>query len=362
MASVEDSGVDRWFVGGGASHTPESARRQVYTNSGGAEGVGGADDLVVRPLAIPGAGVRVAVGTALMNSRFSGGQLQSYQAAVFREQVVDIPQNDTNKDRWDLVVIRSEDPHTAGSPWPKPAPADIPDEQYIYVRVISNVPASTRKLQAIAGGSPAYANQTGIELALVKVPAMTGTVGVSHITDLREVALPKSETVLLTVPGLKDETGNWDQAGNVAEPAWERWPQHQWYDVLVPEWATQVQVQSDWCEVLYMAPGGTDGIWDARGKNCVRLIGPEATLEVAGTGYNRNPQGANNSYTTNVHMRGQANIPTKLRGQVIRVQMLVSGGKAASGAILKGRLQANAQSQFSTTLKFNEIAVDRAQL
>lgn len=261
MASVEDSGIDRFLVGGGASHTAESARRQTYAATGGAEGVGGLNDLVVRPLALPGAGVRVALGTALIHSNYAGGDVQTYMGAVFREVEVAIAPNTTQNDRYDLVVFRVEDPHAKASPWPKPDPADIPDEQYLYVRVIPNVGASVKRLQDVVGGTPAYATQTGIALARVKVPAMKQTVELEHIVNLRTVAQPKSLIEvrafnLISDPSLPDRI-------SAQSPSFETWPlQAQTAGVLdvdIPDWASVAKVIATVSEAVVPGTGNAWG-------------------------------------------------------------------------------------------------------
>lgn len=83
--------------------------------------------------------------------------------------------------RSDLIVAQVEDPNMAGEPWQTPTnPAVGP---YIFTRVIPNVPAGTTSLRPLG-----YSGRSAIVLARVDLPASTGTVTASMITDLRELA------------------------------------------------------------------------------------------------------------------------------------------------------------------------------
>lgn len=183
--------IDRWFIGGLAGHTAASARRLAHTATGGAEGIGGSSDLKVLPLSVPGAGVRVAPGTALIKSRYSGGETQSYQAAVFQQVEVATTPTGSGATRSDLIVLRVEDPYAPSTPWTLYPGADPVTEPYIYVRVISGVPAGTTRLQNVVG----YENDTAITLARIDFPVSTGTVTAGMITDLRAVAKPEERTL-----------------------------------------------------------------------------------------------------------------------------------------------------------------------
>lgn len=179
--------IDRWFIGGGAEHTPESARRLVYAATGGAEGVGGPDDLKVTPLDVPGAGVRILTGSGLMKSLYVGGQTQTYMGSVYEQETVSIGATGSGAGRSDLVVMRVEDPFAAGSPWEDPL--DPASAQYVHIRVISGVPAGTRRVQDV----PGHATDTAITLARVDLPPSTGTVTSANLVDLRTLASPERE-------------------------------------------------------------------------------------------------------------------------------------------------------------------------
>lgn len=309
MASVAESGIDRWFFGGGATHTPESARRLAYTATGGAEGTGGVSDLTVRPLVIPGEGVRVSIGSALIRSRFVGGETQTYQAAVYREVLLDIEPNTTNATRYDLVILRAEDPYAGGSTWPEPAPSDKAEEQYIYARVISGVGGSVKKVQQV----PGRANDSAITLARIAIPPLTGTITVAEITHLREVAQPRTLTVVRAYNLPTDTLPDRISAG---ESSMEIWPQQAQVagvlDVDIPEWATVMKIVMTVSS--FVAPG--DGLAHGRfatqvgeTSNPNRVVTEVTTWSVAGTSV---------AYRDSVRNSDTRRIPAALRGTTQR--------------------------------------------
>ncbi|QIK63831.1 hypothetical protein G7068_11995 [Leucobacter viscericola] len=278
MASIQEAGIDRWFIGGGAEHTPESARRLVHTATRGNEGVGGVSDLKVMPLAIPGQGVRVITGSALIRSRFIGGETQTYQANIFREVEVPIAQNTTNQDRYDLVILRVEDPHAAGSAYPKPALELLADEQYIYVRVISGVSATTTRIQQVVG----HENDTAITLGRIKIPAMKGTIDniTGTITDLRKVAQPMSERVVRAINLTEAGTGYKQITNTGAYPTGgQTWPAEAEsagiLDIDIPEWATYMAYTITWSQLFVGPKDGAGNVFGGMWLQVGATIDPD---------------------------------------------------------------------------------------
>lgn len=245
--------VDRWFIGGGAEHTPEAARRALYASTSGAEGIGSPTDLQVRPLAVPGQGVRVSVGSALIQSRYVGGETQTYMGTVTSQETVSITPTGSGGGRTDLIVMQVEDPFTAGSTYSPPSTNNIPNSPYVYIRVISGVPAGTRRLQDVA----AYANRTAITLARVTLPASTGTVTAGMITDLREVAMPKREEFVFARPRLASDSADrylskTFQSGGEYFPGGSGDPNE--FQIVIPTWATRMVIDARWMGVSYASP------------------------------------------------------------------------------------------------------------
>ena len=131
--------------------------------------------------------------------------------------------------RSDLVVARITDPQYEGQP-----PADPDDFDYAYVDIIQGVSSSTRSARDLNLSYPAIA------LARIDLPASTGTVQASHITDLRELAQPRSVRFLRAY-ALVSGDGSFELTSTGENGA--AWPEPQdlpsmgAWRVDVPEWA-----------------------------------------------------------------------------------------------------------------------------
>ena len=168
---------------------------------------------------------------------------------VQREQLLSIAPNQTNTDRYDLIVIRVEDGFAANSSWPKPPEADRANEQYIYARVIPGVAANATILQKL----PNQANTTGYALARVRVPAFTGTITASLITDLRAVAQPRRTEVVYARPRITADDGAQTFLTATVANGGEYFPGGNGvanqFEVDVPEWATRILIEATWMSV-----------------------------------------------------------------------------------------------------------------
>ncbi|AYN58498.1 minor tail protein [Arthrobacter phage Liebe] len=238
-----------WFVGGGAEHSPEVARLLAYAAVGGAEGLVNPEDLKVSPLAVPGGGVRVAPGAALIRNRAAGGDDQTYVARLPDTDTVTIAATGSGAGRTDLIVAQIEDPYMAGEPWQEPTDPKI--GPYVYTRVIPNVPAGTKRLQDVAG----YSGRSAITLARVTLPASTGTVTAAMITDLRDLARPRTERRMTTVyPSGARTAGN-----KLPTTSYAPWPltSAQRPLVEVPSWATKIDIVVHISGTLFMKSGST---------------------------------------------------------------------------------------------------------
>lgn len=229
-----------WFVGGGAVHSPEVARLLAYASTSGAEGVIEPGNAKVIPLSVPGGAVQIVPGAALIRNRASGGTQQTYVARVTQAEQVEIAPTGSSGGRRDLIVLQVEDPNMAGEPWQTPENREA--GPYVFARVISDVPAGTKRLQDVQG----YEGRSAVTLARIDLPASTGTVTADMITSLRNIALPRRETVMFTYDAPDDrrfKSGSTD---------WDGWPLQGsdsmglWDTVTIPEWATYYQ-----CLVTY---------------------------------------------------------------------------------------------------------------
>lgn len=238
-----------WFVGGGAEHSPEVARLLAYAATGGAEGIVTAEGLKVSPLAVPGGGVRVDPGAALIRNRAAGGDLQTYVARNPTTDTVTIAATGSGSGRTDLIVAQIEDPFMAGEPWQEPTDPKV--GPYVYTRVISNVPAGTKRLQDVSG----YEGRSAITLARVTLPASTSTVTAGMITDLRPLARPRTERKMTTV----FPTGAKTAGNKLPTTSYAPWPltSAQRPAVQVPEWATRIDIVIHISGALFTKSGST---------------------------------------------------------------------------------------------------------
>lgn len=332
--------MDSWAVTG-AQSSARIARLMHQSGTASGNGVVDVGHLQVLPLEVPGGGVRILAGGATIL-----GREQEFQGSYFAYNVgdatVDISPTGSGGGRSDMVVLQVEDPNIDGTPWSH----DVTTDPVYYFRVIEGVSSTATEPPA---------GLTAIPLARVTLPASTATVTAGHITDLRQSANPKSQRILRVQRGGTQTGGEWDEAGNIVAPDWERWPQHDWW-VTIPQWATQAQILANWDNVAYDPRGGDTGVHDARGKLRVGLLGTQfiTTVESA---YNFNPTTSTNKYRCSAANRDQIPIPAEMRGETVQVRMYCSGTAGQ-----QGRLIADNYANFSVDVEFLEIPAPEAEL
>jgi hypothetical protein len=211
-----------WVIAGGAQHSADLARALAFAATSGAEGVVLPDSLKVAAFATAGGGVDVGPGAGLLLNRSPGAAEQTYVVRNASTTSVAIAPTGTGGGRSDLVIVRVKDPQYP--PWP--APADPATAQYTEIFVVQGVPAGTTKASSLNLGYPAIA------LARVDLPASTTNVTNAMIVDVRKVAQPRRERMMMTAyPPVKDTLG----AGS--GPGFHNWPTHSW-NIDIPDWAT----------------------------------------------------------------------------------------------------------------------------
>ncbi|GAB3213328.1 hypothetical protein GCM10027294_43850 [Marinactinospora endophytica] len=325
-----------YAVDGGTISGPVLRLQQQSATRGG-EGIVEAGDLRVQALAVPGSAVRVAAGACTIVGREVAWQ-GSYYGHNVGDDVVDIAATDSAGGRSDLVVARIEDPTINGSPWNH----DPSQDPLIYTRVIPGVPPGTTAVPAGAGSA--------IPLARIDIPASTATITQSMITDLRQMMDPRRQRVLRVQRGVDPI----DLGGNVQNPDWENWPNLVWPDVVIPEWATQVQMVGHWGNVLFgsadLASGS--GSTDAAGRARIALgygaAGGATDIQTQNSIYNFNL--SSNATRVGFMAADQRAVPAAMRGQRANLRMQVSGT-----AGVRGRLRADAWSNFYVDLEFLEL-------
>lgn len=299
------------MVGGGAEHPVEMVRRWIYAGEGGAEGVVEPGDLLVRPLATTGGGVRVAIGSGFMRSRSAGAVREMYMGSVVSEEVVPIPPNEGDQVRHDLIVMRVRDPYWQGSPWPAPpVPATA---QYVYIDRIPSVAANTTRVQEVVG----HENDTAIALARVDMQPGTSVLQ-EMIVDLRKVARPRSHRVVRAInlthagsarTGIAD-TRPYPEGG-------QTWPAEAEnagiLDIEIPDWATHMVYAVTWSQLSVLSGSG-----NAYGQAWLQVgssIDPDVWRGQAG-GWDVAENAG--SHTPSIRVADTVAIPERLRGKTKR--------------------------------------------
>ncbi|MEV7684244.1 hypothetical protein AB0O64_37810 [Streptomyces sp. NPDC088341] len=285
------------------------ARLLAYAAFRGSEGVIGPEALAVRPLAVPGAGVRVLAGACAILNRAAGGSYQAYAGRLPSEETLPVAATGSGSGRSDLVVMRVEDPYMPGEPWSDPV--DPTAGPYLFPRLIAGVPSTTRTVSQLGLGYSAIA------LARIDLPLSTGTVTDAVIVDLRRVANPRRERTVRTFnPGSSYQvtataygTGLWTNAT---------------FNLDIPVWATQAIVRTS-------VGGVSITVGSAYGGIRTR-IGDATMITTQGTQYDESvPSGAvqdRKFWQDN----DTISVPSALRGTVqpVTLQAYRSSGSTAT--------------------------------
>lgn len=324
-----------WLIGGGATHTAEVARLLAHAGTGGAEGIVTPGDLKVKPLAVPGGMVSIAPGAVLVANKYPGGQQQTYVGRNTAQFDTPVTATGSSGGRTDLVVARVLDPQYEGS-----APPDPNEFDYMRTEVIEGVPSGTVSARELNLNYPAVA------LARIDLPASTGTVQASHITNVRVMAQPRKERHLFVFP-----LGSGDSARLGTESAAGQYcPGSTGWSVRVPEWAQRVRMVAQWGGVLLKRDGKS-----AYGRIWVRL---GSTSDGSGFDSQRTswdiPSNASGNVREAWFSGGDQAVPSGLRGRSIPVG-LRGYVKGADSAASKPEL--DSVSVVSLDVEFYETAV-----
>ncbi|MFI1735218.1 hypothetical protein ACH40E_39570 [Streptomyces acidicola] len=201
----------------GGTHAARAFRMMVRDLARGSQGVTEGDDLKVRQLSTPGAGVRVVDGSAVVRGA-TGGQGSYTQYNVGNATVPMAPTGASA--RSDLVCLRVEDPEYEGT-------RDPETDEIGYFHVVSNVAATTTTVPS---------GMTAVPLARVDLPANTSVITDSMIKDLRQIANPRRDRRLYTsFPGALSEL-------KYSDNKWHNWPTAARWSIAVPTWATSAKL------------------------------------------------------------------------------------------------------------------------
>lgn len=244
-----------WMIGGGAVHSVEVARLLAYASTSGAEGVVEPASLAVKAQSTPNGTVSVRPGAALILNRYAGGTQQTYVLRNPSSTSVTIPATGSTGGRTDAIIARVLDPQYEGA-----APADPVTFNYARLERIASVPGNLTDIKQLGLTYPA------ILLAKITIPASTGTITSGMITDLREVALPRTKELVFPRPAVVGDAGLVLNSRD-AHPRGEWFPNFGGQDgngayyVDVPPWATRMQIRMEWLGVRYFPSAGYGLCW-----------------------------------------------------------------------------------------------------
>lgn len=324
-----------WAVDG--ARTPAAlARTASYAETGGAEGVISQNDLKVSPLDVPGVGLQIAGGGALVLNRYQTPVSQSYTVLNVNTHVVDAADMPpvAGSDRWFLVCVVVGDPEfsPAGHPFMTSDPMADP-ENFDYVRVVL-VPCNsgTKSFRELNKAYPALA------LARVKIPANTTTVTAANIeADLRKVARPRTSEDIFT----SSQAGNNLLNGGGVVGAYEVWPNTASFSVDIPEWATVCKPFA-FIEGAMLSKAGV-------GALRITLVGAGAT-----TTTNLNESAPTSGYDRKGYsIGGKITIPASMQGTTATIRIEGSVNSEAA----KGMLDTDQYTGSYMRVRFEESAV-----
>ena len=260
-------------------------RMMAWAATGGGNGIVRPGDLKVTALATPGGSVNIGAGGALAVTRYSGASgAQTYAAYNDATAALAIPATGSGAGRTDYIILRVDDWHFDGSQ----APADPLAALYCSFQRVSALPTT----------------YPYVPLAKITIPASTGTITNAMITDLRVMARPRRQRVLLATPTIASGTET------LSSTSREYFPNQGGQKLVdIPDWATRVAIRADWIQVV-MAAGNVQGaVWVGFGD----WDGTKFEVETQTFGFD-NVQAANASRAT-VTAADELVIPAKYRGR-----------------------------------------------
>jgi len=213
----------------GATHPAEQFRMMIRDMVSGAEGITEGDDLKVTELDTPGGGVQISDGSGVVRGRVQPFQGHYAVCNTGTDTSVEIAANGGGATRYDMVIVRVEDPEYEGT-------LDPAADEITYFQVISSVGAADTEIPD---------GRTGIPLARIEIPPATSTITDAMITDLRQVAVPRRRrSVFLQSPAsLSSAIGG--------STSWSYFSTAAGVNITVPDWATKAIVKIDVSSIRY---------------------------------------------------------------------------------------------------------------
>lgn len=275
-----------WAIGNGAENSVELARADTFVGSSGATGIVDPTDFQVTELPTPGAAVRVKKGTGVIRSTYPGTFGQSY--VVQEQSYTDVPVAATGSSggATKYVYVLITDTQYGGQ-----TPQSVANGPYNDYAVTTTLPAT----------------QPYLLLKKIVQPKSTATITNAMLTDLREVANPKSSDVWRPRPNVASDKEYVTATG--ADGEW--FPNNGGEQTIyIPDWATRVQISATWSGVRY------DSGKNAYGEMWVEF-GPylrASTRQYSTQRFMYDTAASANTYRTNWIAEDDKYIPAALRG------------------------------------------------
>lgn len=227
------------FAVDGGRVPAEMLRMQLWASTAGATGVVKSTDLKVLPLSVPGGAVSIRAGGAIMPSLYSStSTTQSYAVVNDASATLDIPPTGSASGRVDYIILRVDDWHHDPASQQPSDPLNA-----TYARFIR---ATNTNL-----------TYPGVVLAKITIPPSTGTITADMITDLREVAVPRTKRVVRVNPQSTSTT----ETLTVTGVDGEYFPNiGGTQKVDFPSWAPWVTIRADWLG-MWQTAGSTCNVW-----------------------------------------------------------------------------------------------------
>lgn len=224
------------------------ARLASYASSGGRSGIVQPTDMRVTALAVPGQGLRVAPGGAIILNHYLANPDEAYVVSNPGTHTVlaaDMPPA-AGATSYYLVCVVVGDPefNQTGHPFMPSGPldpADAPDYEYNRI-VLIPCGANTTSFEQLGYDYPAYA------LARLEIPANTTTITNAMITDLRSLSRERESSVpIFAQPVPSGVLDTFDVSEYKLIYGWLPW-------VTVPPWATRMTVRGDVGGIMHIDP------------------------------------------------------------------------------------------------------------
>lgn len=224
-----------WAIDG-ARLNSALARTEAYAAASGSQGIIQKSDLKVSPLDTPGNGLKIASGAGLILNNYLTNTDQMYTITNDGAHTVDaslMPPSDASAQSYILAIVVGDAEFSQdGHPFMLASDPPVGEEAtFEYVRPVM-IPVADSSVKTLNVDYPA------LPLARIDIPALTTTITSGMITDLRELARPRTQLAVSHNPG----PGGPKYLNPLTHATWERFPDVGVVTVKIPPWAVKAKV------------------------------------------------------------------------------------------------------------------------